>query len=343
MPKKWDSDATPSDKVFALFAILLFNNRSYSLTELTGENCLNASKATVGRLIRKLERSRIGNLKCEKRGKQVFYKLEKPARMPSVCMNADGLRQLALCASFLSGILPQKMVAEIDGSLNQAISYLSKDASIPANIGASLNKGSIDYTPFQDVLATLMDAIWQARICQVEYNSTSGTAYKTYNFAPKKILAYHECLYVDGWMVKDDSPERVYDDPLRLAVQRFRKCVLLDRSSSALPDVPLPDDKAMGIIRNDFFEVKIKFSPDVSAYVGERKWSEGQSITSLKDGSIILAANMSNVQECISWVLSFGDKAAVLEPLWLVTKIRSVIRRMAKRYSTPKKYPRESK
>jgi len=337
MAKKWDSDATPSDKLFMLFAILLFNNRAYSLTELMGDNYLNASKATVGRLIRKLERSKIGNLLREKRGREAFYKLEKPVHLPAISMNIDGLRQLSLCREFLTNLLPEKMSAEMQTSLSQAMNYMTHGHGQTYNIGSSLAKGRINYTPFQEILDNIIEAITHGKICKIEYKSACKNESREYEFAPKRILAYRECLYVDGWRVAGSNPvERIYDDALRLAVHRFKKCAILEKSSCTLPDTPYPDSKAMGVMQIEAFEVKIHFSLASSTYVAERQWSDEQTITYNEDGTVILTAQMANVPECISWILGFGESAVVLEPDWLIKEIKATLRKMIKNYKIPK-------
>lgn len=343
MPKKWDDDATPSKKLLVLFATLFFNNRPYSLKELSGPDYLNASKPTVLRYIRELELANVGNLQREKAGREVYYRLERAVRLPAVSMNAEGLRQLALCRDFLCGLLPEKMRAQMDMALNQAISYLPAGSQhFPAGIAGSLGKGRIDYTPFQAVLIALMEAILSGKVCEVEYRSASGGENKKYAFAPKRILAYHECLYIDGWLVNGEkTPELVYADPLRLALQRFLSCAITYKSSAALPDLPLPDNKAMGVMRDEEFEVKIRFAPEAATYVAERQWSATQTITRLEDGSIILAANMSSLPEAVSWILSFGDRATVLEPDWLIKQIKKVLRGIIKNYVALKKAGRQ--
>lgn len=332
MPPKWDSDATPSEKLLALFAMLLFNNRAFSLKELTGEGYLNASKASVGRLIRQLERARVGNLQREKRGREAFYRLERPARVPSISLNADGLYQLALCRDFLAHLLPEKMRAETQSSLSQAVSFLPQGCqNLPPSIGASLSKGRIDYTPFQEIIASLVEAMRRRVVCQVAYVSAIGREKKQYAFAPVQLLAYRECLYVDGWLVTDGDPAAaVHDDPLRLAVQRFRACRVTGRPAEGLP--ALPEQRGMGVMSGEDFAIRVWFAPQAATYVAERQWSEDQKIEEQEDGSIILTASMSNAPECVSWLLSFGDRARLLEPDWLVRELKKTVRAMLKQY-----------
>ena len=331
MPPKWD-DATPSEKLLTLFALLLFNKRAFSLTELAGRNCLNASKASVGRLIRQLERANVGNLRREKRGRESLYRLERPTPPPTISLNADGLYQLALCRDFLTHLLPEKIRAETQASLSQALSFLTQDSqNLTPSIGASLSKGRIDYTPFQDIIASLMEAMHQRKVCRIEYVSATEREKKHYAFAPIRLLAYHECLYVDGWRVTDLEPAApLYDEPLRLAVQRFHKCRVTTRRVDGLP--PLPENQAMGIRQGQVFPIRVWFTAEAATYVVERQWSEDQTVEEREDGSIILTASMSSVSECISWLLSFGDQAQLLEPDWLVTELTQTVSAMLKQY-----------
>ena len=77
MPSKWDSDATPAGKAVTLFTMLLFNNRAFSLTELSSPDRLNVSKPTVLRLIKQLEQACVGNIRRELRCREAYYRLGK--------------------------------------------------------------------------------------------------------------------------------------------------------------------------------------------------------------------------------------------------------------------------
>lgn len=331
MPPKWD-DATPSEKLLALFAILAFNNRAYSLSELAGPNCLNASKASVGRLLRQLERAGIGSLHREKRGRESLYRLERPSGLPSFSLTPDALYQFALCRDFLTHLLPEKMRADMESSLSSAFGQLPGTYhGLPPSIGASISKGRIDYTPFQGIIASLMEAMHRRRVCDIQYASAARREKKRYAFAPVRFLAYHECLYADGWRVTDQGPvEVVYDAPLRLAVQRFKECRLTERVANHLPQVP--ENPAMGVRQGEAFTIRARFTAEAAPYVAERQWSEDQNVQELEDGSIILTASMSSVSECVSWLLSFADQARLLEPDWLVREVKQTVGRIHQQY-----------
>ena len=201
MGKKWNSDATPSEKLLALFAILFFNNRDFSLTELTRNDRLNSSKQSISRLLKQLENSGIGSLHRELRNKEVYYRLERPSMTHPVSLSAEGLSQLALCREFLMDFLPKGMQREMQASLSQAASFLPKNSSLQDGIGSRISKGHIDYTPHQAFITSLIEAIRKRKVCSICYRASLMGEDKQHSFAPKRLLAYHESMYAEGYLV----------------------------------------------------------------------------------------------------------------------------------------------
>lgn len=334
MGEKWNRDATPAEKLMQLFAILFFNNRYFTLTELTGENMLNSSKPSVVRLIKQLERSCIGVLRREIHNKEAYYRLERVETPHPVSLNAEGLTQLALCREFLTHFLPEAMQRETRASLSQAASFLPNDASVSLGMGASISKGRIDYTPYQAFIATLITAIREKKVCSISYRPSLMGKEKKHSFAPKRLLAYHESMYAEGYLVTDEDPvELRYDDSSKLAIHRMTSCTKTERSSKDVPDVPLPTHEAFGFMDGEPFSVKIRFSSHVATYVAERQWSNDQHIEMNDDGSVILHAQMYNIEECIAWILGFGNDAEILEPSELRKEIFEEIKKMYNKYS----------
>ncbi|MBO4312356.1 MAG: WYL domain-containing protein, partial [Desulfovibrionaceae bacterium] len=223
---------------------------------------------------------------------------------------------------------------EMQAGLGQ-MALLSAQGSgeLGSGIGASLSKGRIDYGPFQEIITTLLQAIHSKKVCTVRYRSANGTE-KEYDFAPMRFLVYRESLYAEGWHVTGKGAvECLYDDATRLAVHRLKSCVMTRRGSEKLPEPPAPGNEAFGFMEGEPFSVKIRFAPAVAAYVSEREWSREQRLEQHEDGSVTLEAQMFNVPECVSWVLSFGGDAEVLEPQWLRKEVKKVIGKMRKCYA----------
>lgn len=331
MGEKW-SDSRPAEKLLTFYTMLLFSRNPISLSEVA--ESLDCSKQTVGRLADQLESSRYGKVNKFKIGKEVYYSMDKPRRIPAINLNAEALTDLALCYQFIQKLLPPAMLRKNLQSLTQAASYLPEpERSIKDGLGASLAKGPIDYGPYEEILRSFIIAISEQRICVVTYKAKRYQEEKSYYFAPKRLIAFHESIFVSGYIVSDNSPPApLYEAPNLLAIHRFKSCMLEKRKSTNIPDPPLQNELFLGIFHEKEFPIKVRFHAAAATYVAERKWSARQSIEDLPDNGIVLNAYAGNEKECLSWILSFGEKAELLEPSWMREKIRTVIDAMRQNY-----------
>ncbi|MBD5607451.1 MAG: WYL domain-containing protein [Desulfovibrio sp.] len=333
MPKKWDGDSTSSEKLLQLFATLLFNKRAFSLSELSSPAQLNASKPTVSRLLEKLERSGIGRLIREERGRETYFSLDhKSAQIPPI--SADDVAAIALCRDLVAHLLPERTRLETANIISR-LGGRSGDARSPEAI--SLTRGRVDYAPYQEIFAALELAIRKKLVCQVSYLASANSKPREYPFAPLRLLCSQETIYIEGWILETENPaKRKYDDPSRLALHRFQSCELTEISSAKTPSLPPLKNDALGLLEQDPFEAKIHFAPTAANYVAERIWSKDQTIERREDGSIILTARMANFPEALAWVLSFGKSAVALEPSWFARAIREELRDAARNYRKKK-------
>jgi predicted DNA-binding transcriptional regulator YafY len=102
------------------------------------------------------------------------------------------------------------------------------------------------------------------------------------------------------------------------------------------PDFPSLDSymgSAFGVVRGVPEKIKIWFSPEVAGYIQERIWHESQAIHQQKDGSIIFEADVAQTPELISWIMSWGARAEVLEPKSLKDEIHAEALAMLKAYN----------
>ncbi len=327
------AEAKPAEKLLALFTTLLFNNRRYSLSDLA--EMLDCSKQTVSRLLLQMEGARYGKLAREKHGKEVFFKLQRPERLPAISLDGEGLSQLLLCRDFLANLLPKKMQAQMQKSLEVAVSYLPAGSQhMPGSVGTSLSKGHINYEPFQEFLETLMRAIRSNTVCLVKYKKAINKPEREYDYAPKRLVAYREGIFILGYKVTDKGAALpLHDDPILLALHRLTGCALTRRTSENVPDVPPPAQESLGIMSTGApFEVLVKFVPSAATYVAERQWSVNQKIEICEDGSLLLRAQVANEPECLSWLLGFGTGAELLEPAWLREHLAAELGEMLTKY-----------
>ena len=331
MGEKWN-DSRPAEKLLALYTMLLVNPRPMTLTAMAKK--LECSKQTVGRLIDQLESSRYGMIVRDKLGRENVYSLARPERRPCISLSSDGLTQLALCREFLLRLLPPTMARQMENSLNQAAAYLPADSNFATGLGAAAAKGRIDYAPFEKFLQIFIKAIISKKVCRVAYRSKRHVPVKEYDYAPKRLVAFHESIFVLGYVVNERGPVKaMYDKPTLLAVHRLIDCQLTQRRADTVPEPPADDFSTLGIMQREPFAFTIRFTARAATYAAERQWSANQTIEDLPDGGILLHADAASEAECLAWILGFGDSAEVLEPDWFRKLVKEKIQAMLSFYT----------
>ena len=75
------------------------------------------------------------------------------------------------------------------------------------------------------------------------------------------------------------------------------------------------------VIHDEPVKVTIRFDKKAAGYIKEKIWHHTQKIEPQKDGTIIFTAEVAGTDEVRHWVLSWGDKAEILEPALLREEI----------------------
>ena len=79
-------------------------------------------------------------------------------------------------------------------------------------------------------------------------------------------------------------------------------------------------------------DVRVKFSREVAGYFKERQWHPTQRVTSLKNGDVIVSFQAGGMDEIVSWVLSWGAHAKVLEPPELIEAVTEQLTAAQRQY-----------
>ena len=340
MPPKADPDATAGQKLLVLHSLLQFSNREFSLTELSEK--LRCSKQTVLRLLDQLETVSGRGLSRETRSGRAYYGMRRPARRPVLALFPEGLEQLALCRDFVLDILPADMRSVLEDALRKAGSLLPEGEDAAAALtpqAAMLTRGAIDYTPFQPMLNRLLAAMRRKTVLSLRYRNRLDEE-RACDFAPVRLLRFHDALYAEGWMVTDKGQvERVYDRPMTLAVQRLIEVTPTRRSFAALDLPPLPEGGSFGFDAEEPFAATVRFAPGAaSVYVRERIWSRDQELETDEEGRLVLRFTARNMHEVRSWVLSFGPQAEALAPERLREEVAHAAAEAAAIYALPQSW-----
>jgi len=329
MPKK-GSDRTYGEKLIMLFARLLFTRERHSLTGLS--QALDCSKQTVLRLVEDIERSYKVQIEWTLQGKRRFFRLKTLGQSaPPLNLTATELNALYMCRSFAEHLLGRQFLDEATRALEKGHALLPRETPISSGHFASFRPGTIDYTPQQDAIRTLIEAMEKRRICEVSYRAILTRRAKTFYIKPYKIFSHRETIYLHaGLAPKPGKPYREPEfDPL-LAIHRIVNVVLTERLFVVPEDYDFEKtfNQNFGVIKEEAFEVEVEFSGFAAGFVAERTWSLDQKIRRLPAGRIRLSFSASSEPELKSWILSFGDEARVIGPDWLKQEIAETVGRM---------------
>ena len=334
MPRKKDIYRTYGEKLISLFAKLLFTGESHSLTDLS--QMLDCSKQTVMRLVEDIERAYGVNVEGKIEGRKKYYRIRRPGRRPPlVNLTQMELHMLQMCRSFARHLLGSEQFEEATRALEKSRALLPAEMAISSRHFASFTPGSIDYTPHQQAIRTLLEAMEQKRICRLTYKSITAKRAKTFYVKPLKIFSYHDTIYLHARLAR--KPGRLYKkpefDPL-LAVHRIQKVDLDERPFKFPEDYDFEKifNRNFGVIKEDAFEVEVELTGFAARFATERIWSPDQKVEELGEGRIRLTFTASSKPELIAWVLSWGGEAKIIKPSWLVEKVKGLVARMKKNY-----------
>nr|MBF0223100.1 WYL domain-containing protein [Desulfobulbaceae bacterium] len=334
MPEKKDPYRSYGQKLISLFAKLLFSQEKYSLIELA--KLLDCSKQTVMRLISDIQMSYGVEIEETTEDRRKYYKLKQlKGSKPLLPLTSGEIWSLQMCKHFTEHLLGTDLFEETSNAIEKS-SLLSGQKALSNKQFASYHPGSVDYTPFGKLLRTIARALDERKICKIIYQPILSKNEKSYSVAPLKLFSHNDTIYLHGRKTKNDKEDIPLIDSSRLFVVHRMKDVQLTEEEFSSPENYNFEEflnQTFGIIKEEeSFEVTIEFSDFAAAYVSERTWSPNQEITWLDHNRMQLTCMVSSEPEVIGWILSWGEKAKLLEPDWLVEELENKIKNMGNRY-----------
>ena len=151
-------------------------------------------------------------------------------------IDAEGLKKLALLRDLFYSFLPNDEMDSIDQAILTTSSYSKIKNAVndyhQNEIGSRISKGKIDYNLVASQFEIAQQSIYKKKCCSITYKANESC--KTHIFAPKKILAYSEALYLVGWILDDSGKvKHSVKDPVKLAIHRIKDIQILDRSGNS--------------------------------------------------------------------------------------------------------------
>lgn len=174
------------------------------------------------------------------------------------------------------------------------------------------------YAKQRGILKELQKALLLQRKVKIAHRTLSYPKPVIHHVEPYGIQLFDYGLYLVGY---SDRAK----DFRRFAVERIQKATV---NMSAEPFAIRPEyatrarsQRAFGLIEGELLDVQVQFSRDVADYFKERQWHPTQKVKTLKNGDVIVSFQAGGIDEIVSWILSWGAHAKVLEPQDLIKAV----------------------
>jgi len=183
----------------------------------------------------------------------------------------------------------------------------------------------------QQMLMLLNRALVEERKVRLVYETRSrGGA-----VSERVVRPYHIMPYVRSWQLVAYCERR---EAVRMfKVDRIREATLLDERYSIPADFDLDAymGAGWGAMRGEAgepVEVVLRFGPEAGSWVAEEYWHPSQEAEEQSDGSVLFKLHVAVTPEFVNWVLYYGSRVEVLEPVSLRERVAEEHRRAAEVY-----------
>ena len=173
-------------------------------------------------------------------------------------------------------------------------------------------------------ISMIQDAIESRHLIKFKYFAPSGESVRT--IEPYYVVFKWTSWYVYGWCLKRK-------DYRLFKLNRMDKVELTDKEFECR-NVPLPDMSAELLYPRNI-KVKALFDADMKWRLVEEFGMKCYSET--KDGKLLFEEYYSDMENLVSWMLTFGDKVEVLEPEEVRERLKAMADNMIKVYGRKKK------
>lgn len=182
------------------------------------------------------------------------------------------------------------------------------------------------YAAREEVLDQLMSGVLYRAQVRYAYTNSSGKHHHG-TLEPFAIVLYRQGLYVVGRKQGSDQT-RVF------AVERFVTAEYVRRERFEVPADFRVEDHFKGVFGifaggKAAMRVVIDFTARVAEFVRARDWHPEQTLEERAGGGVRLCFQVTDLTQVLSWVLSWGAEARVVEPTSLADDIAKIGARLA--------------
>ncbi len=290
---------------------------------------LEVGRQTAIRYLRALERA--GEpIYSDQVGRRKVWRLMPSARHDAITLTTAQMVALFLSRrvfDFLAGTGLKEDLDEVFAALEKTLRR--KDFQAAKNLDRKffdINEAPHVYEGRLEHVNDIITGLIREERLRVKYGS-DGRAGQPFVLDPYTLFVYKKGLYLAGYSHQHQELRRFSLDGFRdvdwLRGEKFEYPADFHPSTLA--------EGAFGLIGGPPVQVRIRFDASVARFVRRRQWHPTQRLRSAK-GGIELVADVRGTTELLSWILSFGAKAEVLEPVRLRQQVEEEARRMVASY-----------
>jgi proteasome accessory factor B len=264
-------------------------------------------------------------------GKRKVWRLMPTARRGSITLTTSQMVALFLSRrvfDFLAGTGFKEDLDEVFAKLEATLKR--QDFAAVRNLDRKVfdvNEARHLYEGRLEDVNDIITALLREDRLRVTHEGVSGGR-KTFVLDPYTLLVYKKGLYLAGY-------SHQHHEIRTFALDGFREVAWLKGDRFDYPADYRPEqltEGTFGLFRGEATHVRILFDPKVARYVQRRQWHPTQRFRRV-DGEIELTMDVQGTTELVSWVLGFGDKALVVEPLALRAQIAAEVEHATRAYS----------
>jgi len=264
-------------------------------------------------------------------GKKVYSFLTKSRNIPPITFTLPQLMSLYLLRSlgvYLAGTPFQAEIEELFRTITSILPdrYAAHLERI-ARVSLPILHGARDYSAAAAYLEGLQRALLHQYRVRLDYAKKGKDKLDEYEIDPYTLVFHKGGIYLLGYAHNREA--------MRLfALERVRG-IEVTRQRFEIPASYQPEahfTSAFGLVSDTPMKVRVRFSPDVAHAVKERVWMPGQKIGADREGRVIVEFEAAGEMELVSWILSYGMHAEVLDPPELRREVKRHVREMRQYY-----------
>jgi predicted DNA-binding transcriptional regulator YafY len=313
---------------------LLEARRSMTLDDLA-EEC-DVDRRTIHRDLNAVQEAGYTLTSEWQEGKKVYSFLSKSRNIPPITFTLNQLMSLYLLRSLgvhLAGTPFQEEIGDLFRTITSVLPdrYAAHLERI-ARVSLPLLHGARDYSSASVFIEGLQRALLHQYRVRLVYAKKGKGDPETYEVDPYTLVFHKGGIYLLG-LAHNRTGMRLF------ALERIRG-IEVTRQRFEIPEGYQPEthfSSAFGLVSDTPMKVRVRFSPEVAHTVRDRIWRPGQQLKTDSDGYVTIEFVAAGEMELVSWILSYGMHAEVLDPPGLRQEVKRQIREMRQYYRSKDK------